>query len=93
MIVAAIHPAAGDRADFVIGKFGRCKAVTLGAEPGEFFVLIGRHEITGDGPVARNRDRALLGEHPVMAEVAGEFGGGDDVDRLRLDHEGFPSKA
>lgn len=87
MIMAAVHPAVGNGADFILGEIGGRKAVALGAEPGELFIFIGGYEIAGDGAMAGDGDRTLLREHPVVAEVTGELGGGDG---LGLDHDGLP---
>jgi len=79
MPMPMVHARGRDRLDPFVGKLGRREAATAVLEAAEFFVLIRRNEIAGDGPVARYCDRLSLCEHAVAAEVPGEFRGWDGV--------------
>jgi hypothetical protein len=78
--VTWVHSGGCDRSDFVFGQIDGRETAPLRPEALEFLVLVRRHEIAGDLPVAGHRDGALLGEHAIAAEIPGEFGGGHGWD-------------
>jgi Aldo/keto reductase family len=71
MIVTSVHAGGGDRADFVFGQIDGRETAPLRPEALEFLVLVRRHEIAGDLPVAGDRYGALLGEHAIAASNRG----------------------
>ena len=60
----------------------------LRTEALEFFVLVRRHEIAGDLPVARHRHRSPLREHTIATEIARELRSGDGLGLCHFDVRG-----
>ena len=80
MIVPGIHPGGSDGLNLSVAQVSRREAAALLLELQIGLVLLGRHKITSDLAVARNRDRLALGLHAIAAKVACELRGRNGLD-------------
>lgn len=73
MGVARVHFRFSYRLDLVFWQSGCCETAAQGAEAFEFLEFVSRYKITGNLPMAGDRDGGFLRQHAVTSEIPYKF--------------------